>query len=62
MELSGITKLLVCVMVVISTCILGCARVIDGQAVVAIISGVLGYVYGNSHGIMSVRTNGKNPV
>lgn len=60
MDLTGLTKLCVCVMVLIATVILGCVRVIDGQAVVAVISGVLGYVYGNSHGIISAKNSVSN--
>jgi hypothetical protein len=54
-DITGITKLLVCILVVVATTVLGSMRVIDGQAVVAVISGVLGYVYGNGHGVISAK-------
>ena len=58
MELSGLTKLIVCVLVLVSAVILGVNRVIASESVVAILTGVLGYVYGNGHGIMSAKKRG----
>jgi hypothetical protein len=53
MEMTGLTKLTVCCLVIISSTLLGCLKVIDGAAAGVLISGTLGYVFGNTHGIMS---------
>lgn len=55
MELTGLTKLIVCALAVVAACILGWLKVLDGQACTGIITAVLGYVFGNGHGIMSAR-------
>lgn len=55
MEITGITKLIVCVLVVVAAIILGVTKVLEGEAVVGILSGALGYVYGNGHGIISAK-------
>lgn len=54
-EMAGLTKLIVCVLIVIAAIILGIYNVIAGEAVVGLLSGVLGYVYGNGHGIYSAK-------
>jgi len=59
MELCGLTKLIVCSLVVLSAVILGSINVISGESTVALLSGVLGYVYGNGHGIMSMKKTSK---
>ena len=54
------TKLVVCVLVVSSaTALLMCNKV-DSAAGVALVSGVLGYVFGNGHGVIESKT--KQPV
>ena len=59
MELSGLTKLVVCSLVIVASVILGATKVIAGEAVVGLLSGALGYVYGNGHGILSATTKNK---
>ena len=59
MELSGLTKLIVCVLCIISAMVLGTNKVINGEATVGIITGCLGYVFGNGHGIMSAKERRK---
>lgn len=54
-EMAGLTKLIVCVCVLVVATVLGVNKIIDGQATTAIITAVLGYVFGNGHGIMSAR-------
>lgn len=49
------TKLLVVLLVDAITGWLGYARVLDSQAVVAVLSASLGYVFGNGHGIISAQ-------
>lgn len=55
MDISGWTKLIVCVCAVTAAIILGGMGIIDGQACTAIITAVLGYVFGNGHGILSAK-------
>lgn len=72
MGIDNWTKLAVVVIVCIASTLLGFYGKIDSQAVVALLSAALGYVFGNGHGIISaqrqlqqisqaqeVRTNGK---
>lgn len=42
-------------MVIISASILGCMKAISGEATVGMITGALGYVFGNGHGIISAK-------
>lgn len=53
--LGELTKLVVCCMVILAACILGCSRVIESDAVVGLIASSLGYVFGNGHGILSAK-------
>jgi hypothetical protein len=53
MEISNWTKLAVVVIVCIAAIILGYAGKLDSQAVVALLSASLGYVFGNAHGVIS---------
>lgn len=55
MQIDGWTKLLVVLLVDGITGWLGHSGVLDSQAVVAILSASLGYVFGNGHGIMSAQ-------
>jgi hypothetical protein len=50
---TGWTKLAVVVLVTVAASILGYGGKIDSQAVVALLSAALGYVFGNGHGILS---------
>lgn len=49
------TKLAVCILVCVCSGVLGYAGKIDAQAVVALLSAVLGYVFGNAHGVISAK-------
>lgn len=49
------TKLIVVVLVCGAAGVLGFYGKIDSQAVVALLSAALGYVFGNAHGVMSKR-------
>ena len=53
MEISNWTKLAVVVIVCVAAIILGYAGKLDSQAVVALLSASLGYVFGNAHGVIS---------
>jgi len=53
MEISSWTKLAVVVIVCAAAIILGYAGKLDSQAVVALLSASLGYVFGNAHGVIS---------
>jgi len=53
MEISSWTKLAVVVIVCVAAIILGYAGKLDSQAVVALLSASLGYVFGNAHGVIS---------
>ena len=57
-EMAGLTKLIVCIFALIASTTLGIYKVIDGQATTGIITAVLGYVFGNGHGIISARKQG----
>lgn len=57
MDISGWTKLIVCICAVVAAIILGTTKTIDGQACTAILTAVLGYVFGNGHGILSAKKN-----
>lgn len=48
-----LTKLSVVVIVCLSAAVLGFYGKLDSQAVVALLSAALGYVFGNAHGIMN---------
>lgn len=54
-DFTGVTKLIVVLAVCIAAIILGYAKILDSQAVVALLSASLGYVYGNGHGIISAQ-------
>lgn len=47
------TKLIVVILVGAAAFVLGYTHVLDAQAVIALLSADLGYVFGNSHGVMS---------
>lgn len=53
MRVDSWTKLAVVVLVSIAASVLGFYGRIDSQAVVALLSAALGYVFGNSHGIVT---------
>ena len=53
MEISNWTKLAVVVIVCAAAIILGWGDKLDSQAVVALLSASLGYVFGNAHGVIS---------
>lgn len=53
MRIDSWTKLAVVVLVSVAASVLGFYGRIDSQAVVALLSAALGYVFGNSHGIVS---------
>ncbi|MGE5436605.1 MAG: hypothetical protein ACM3O3_05205 [Syntrophothermus sp.] len=53
MELSGLTKLIVCAMAMMCATILCAMGKIPDSMAGMIITGGLGYVFGNGHGIMS---------
>lgn len=55
MDISGWTKLVVCVVCVVAAVVLGGLGVIGGQACTGILTAVLGYVFGNGHGILSAK-------
>jgi len=57
MEISNWTKLAVVVIVCAAAIILGYAGKLDSQAVVALLSASLGYVFGNAHGVISAVQN-----
>ena len=57
MEISSWTKLAVVVIVCVAAIILGYAGKLDSQAVVALLSASLGYVFGNAHGVISAVQN-----
>ena len=55
MDFTGLTKLIVCFVAVVAATVLGYGRIISGDAATAVITAVLGYVFGNGHGIMSAK-------
>ena len=52
MRIADWTKLTVVIGVIISATFLGAEKMIEGQAVVALLSAALGYVFGNGHGVL----------
>lgn len=52
-KMGELTKLVVCVLVILAAVILGTLKSISSEATVALLTGSLGYVFGNGHGIMS---------
>jgi len=59
MEIKDYTKLIVCVLVVIAATFLSYNNKIQSDAAVGLITAVLGYVFGNGHGILESRNNNK---
>lgn len=57
MELSGITKLIVCAMAMLCATILCSLGKIPDSMAGMILTGSLGYVFGNGHGIMSAKND-----
>lgn len=55
MEIKQWTKLIICVMVIAATTLLMMYQRIDSAAGVALISGTMGYVFGNGHAIAEQR-------
>ena len=55
LKVTGWTKLFVVIAVIVSATFLGAEKLIEGQAVVALLSAALGYVFGNGHGIISAQ-------
>ena len=56
MDLTGLTKLIVVLIVAIAAALLGFYGKLDSQAVVALLAACLGYVFGNAHGVISSQT------
>lgn len=54
-SMGELTKLIVCVLVIVSAVILGAMKCVSGEATVGMITGALGYVFGNGHGILSAK-------
>lgn len=54
-SMGELTKLVVCCMVIIAASVLGVLKSISGEATVGMITGALGYVFGNGHGILSAK-------
>jgi hypothetical protein len=50
-----LTKLIVCVLVILAAMILGSMKSISSEATVGLITACLGYVFGNGHGILSAN-------
>lgn len=50
-----LTKLVVCCLVIISSLILGVTKCVNEAATVGMITGALGYVFGNGHGVLSAQ-------
>lgn len=55
MVIASWTKLLVCILVVLAATFLTYTGKIPGEAGVGIITAVIGYVFGNSHGVIENR-------
>lgn len=55
MVIASWTKLLVCILVVLAATFLTYTGKIPGEAGVGIITAVIGYVFGNSHGVLESR-------
>jgi uncharacterized phosphosugar-binding protein len=62
MELSSWTKLIICSLAIICATVLCICKAIPDSMAGMIITGGLGYVFGNGHGIMSAKqvTNRNN--
>ncbi len=60
MKVDSWTKLFVVVIVCVAASVLGYAGKIDSQAVVALLSAALGYVFGNAHGVMTTKSRGSD--
>ena len=58
MDFTGLTKLTVCIMSMLCATILCAVGKIPDSMAGMIITGALGYVFGNGHGIMSAKKNG----
>lgn len=54
-KMGELTKLVVCCLVILAAVILGSMKCISSEATVALLTGALGYVFGNGHGIMSAN-------
>jgi ABC-type uncharacterized transport system permease subunit len=48
-------KLVGIIVVGVAAVVLGREHILDGQAVIALLSAILGYVFGNGHGIISAK-------
>ena len=57
MKVGNWTKLAAIILVLISVSLLGALKIIDGETCAVIIMGVLGYVFGNSHGAIENKTD-----
>lgn len=55
MQIKNWTKLITIVCVLVATSIMGYTGKLDGQAVAGIIAACLGYVFGNSHGVIEAK-------
>ena len=53
MAVESWSKLVVIILVGLASIMLGMAGKIDSQALVALLSAAMGYVYGNGHGIIA---------
>lgn len=59
-RMGELTKLIVCCLVILAAAVLGHAKCISSEATVGLLTGSLGYVFGNGHGIISAnRANSK---
>lgn len=59
MVIASWTKLLVCILVVLAASFLTYTGKIPGEAGVGIITAVLGYVFGNSHGVLEGKSKAR---
>ena len=57
-QFASISKLVVCILVIISATVLLCFEKIPDAAGAGMITGALGYIFGNGHGILSSKTGG----
>jgi hypothetical protein len=53
MQMESLTKLIVCVLVVVGAVILAIMKALPSEVTSMLLSGALGYVFGNGHGILS---------
>lgn len=60
MHITEWTKLIVVALVCVAASVLGFYGKIDSQAVVALLSACLGYVFGNGHGVISAQNAAAN--